>query len=80
MRCMDELHPLDQFVSITGVGDHLLPQKRIGRYCAVSTSTSGRYLCVYAEYARVTEQPTSIHSCVQIEHSKNKISQHQKIG
>ena len=61
------------FFCITGNDDHLLPRKRIGRYCAVPTSTSGWCLCIYAEYACVVEQPTSIHSRVQLEHYKNKI-------
>ena len=60
-------------VSITGVGNHLIPQKRIGCYCAVSRSTMGDCLCIYAEYACVLEQPTSIHSVIQLEHYKNKV-------
>ena len=69
---MDEPHPSDWIVSITSIGNHLISQKRIGCYCAVSHSTADDCIFIYAEYARVPEQPTSIHSVIQLEHYKNK--------
>ena len=65
--------PSDWFVSITGIGNHLIPHKRIGCYCAVSGSTMGDCLCIYTEYVCVPEQPISIHSVIQLEHYKNKV-------
>ena len=49
MAPMDNLYPSDCFVSITGIGDHLIPNKRVGRYCAVSKSIHNKCLCIYAE-------------------------------
>ena len=55
MHPMDKPHPSDQYICITSLSDHLLPRKQIGRYCVVSTSTSGQCLCIYAEYDHVVE-------------------------
>ena len=73
MRPMDEPHISDCFISITCVGNHLIPQKRIGCYCAVSRSTAGDCLCIYAKYVCAPEKSTTILLVIQLEHYKNKV-------
>ena len=73
MLPMDKPHFTDRTVHITGVGNHLINDKRIGRYCAVSPSSQGDTLCIYNEYARVTKQPTSIHSVTQLRDYKSQV-------
>ena len=73
MAPMDILYPSDRFVRITGVGNYLIPELIIGHYCLVSQSTRGDCLCNYALYACAPEQPTSIHSVIQLNHYKNNV-------
>ena len=72
MREMDDSTANGRLVNITGVGNHLINQKRIGKFCSVSPGITkdgilSDILCIWFEYARVIEQSTSIHSMVQLE-------------
>ena len=74
IRPMDDPHQSDCFVSITGIGDNLVPQKIIGHCCAISRPTTGDCLFIYAKYACVPEHPTSMHLVIQLKHYKFTVS------
>ena len=79
MKEMDDSTSNGRLVNITGVGNHLINQKRIGKFCSVSPGITkggiiGDILCIWFEYALVIEQATSIHSMVQLEAFGAKIS------
>ena len=74
MRPMDDPHPSDCFATIYGITNHEINNKHIWCYCAVSPPKNVDCLCIYPEYARVPEQPTSIHSGTQLWDYGNKIS------
>ena len=73
MRPMDDPHSSDCFATIYGNTYHEINNKYIGRYCAVSPSKEGDVVCIYPEYARVLEQPASIHSGTQLQDYGNWI-------
>ena len=50
-RPMDDPHPSDRHVHITGVGNHLINDKQIGRYCSVVPSNQGPKLAIVHEGA-----------------------------
>ena len=58
---MDEPHWSDRHVHITGVGSHLIPKQRIGRFCTVAKyqrlDGNGTYnrLLVFPESLEVKE-------------------------
>ena len=74
MRSMDDSHPSDCFATIYGITDNKISNKLIERYCAVFPFKDGKCLCIYPEYARVLEQPTSINSGTQLQDYGNKNS------
>ena len=74
MRPMDDPYPSDPFTIIFGVTHHVINNKRIVSYCAVSPSNYGYCLFIYPEYAQVFKQPTSIHSKIQIWYYSNNVS------
>ena len=71
MRPLEEPHPSDRKVHITGVGQHQILDKRIGSFAAVSRCQKGERLVIVREGADVPEQPTTIHSACRLRHYKN---------
>ena len=67
MQPMDEPYPSDWFATIFGITNHEVSNKHIKHYYAISSSKVGYCLCIYPEHAQVFEQPTSIHSMMQLQ-------------
>ena len=68
MRRMDEPSENDRKVHITGVGNHWINDKPVGKFGAVARCNLGKRLVVVYEGADVPEQPTTIHSAAQLRH------------
>jgi len=63
----------DQRVNISGVGNHLVNDKRIATFCAVTSTQLKLVLLVFHQYAYVPEQTQSIHSKIQLQDYGNLV-------
>ena len=60
-------HPDDERVNISGVGNHLINNRRLATFCAVVETMNGRFLAIFHNYAYVPEQQGTIHSRIQLQ-------------
>ena len=65
------IHPDNKCVNIIGVGNHLINNRCLVRFCAVIDTQFGRFLGIFYNYAYVTEQQDTIYSCLQIQDASN---------
>ena len=71
-------HPDNQLINISGVGNHLINNKRLASFCAVVSTDAGPTLGIWHNYAYVLEQQGTIHLSIQMKSNCILISDTQR--